>query len=543
MDVSVRRAVRDPRVDVAAVFVLALATRLGMVWASPGGITGNFGYDASVYYAAADALVHGRLPYSDFVLLHPPGIMLALTPFATLGRIVGDDTGFATANTAFSVIGALNAVLVLLIARRLGCDRRAAVLGAVFYAVWFGAVCAELCARLEPLGSLAFLGGVLLLTGAVPHGRAELHARAGSHRTVTLVAAGAALAAATTVKIWWIVPVLLVLGWHVLGARRRALWPLLAGMVGTVAVIDGPFLVASHGAMWRMVVLDQIGRPADTSALNRLRDLTSVGVAYPSLAGSALTAALLLALLVVVAAVVAAVRSLVAMRTADTQPGATTRTAIGGLVVAVAVAQLGVLVVAPSFFVFYADYAAGALSLVIALAACRRPDTPTGRARRRAPSRVGSRVGPLTAGVAVALAAAMTATVVLARPDRAALPFPGASLAAKVAGKRCVMADSPMALIELDVLSRDLSNHCPNWIDVTGRTYDVDDEPLSRPANRLWQRDLRRYLLSGDAVIVIRDGTGLAPATMDAVTDHPVLDRSHGYTVYLVRHRGAVPDA
>ena len=47
----------------------------------------DYGYDAGVYYSAADALIHGRTPYRDFLLLHPPGLMLTLTPFAAIGRL------------------------------------------------------------------------------------------------------------------------------------------------------------------------------------------------------------------------------------------------------------------------------------------------------------------------------------------------------------------------------------------------------------------------------------------------------------------------
>ena len=49
-----------------------------------GGLYGRGNYDDGVYYAAAAGLVHGLLPYRDVLLLHPPGIVLALAPFAAL---------------------------------------------------------------------------------------------------------------------------------------------------------------------------------------------------------------------------------------------------------------------------------------------------------------------------------------------------------------------------------------------------------------------------------------------------------------------------
>ena len=113
-------AARWAALDVVAVFGVALALRLGMVLYSHGGMWGNFGYDGSVYYAAADALTFGRMPYQDFVLLHPPGLMLVLVPFALLGRLVGDHAGFVAATCACEVLGAINAVLVVLVSRRAG---------------------------------------------------------------------------------------------------------------------------------------------------------------------------------------------------------------------------------------------------------------------------------------------------------------------------------------------------------------------------------------------------------------------------------------
>src|SRR4051794_25123499 len=89
----------------AAVFVTALAARLAVVLVSPGRPCGTFGYDSSVYFTASTALIHGRLPYRDFVFLHPPGVVLALTPFAWLGRLTTDHTGFVAAVLAFALLG------------------------------------------------------------------------------------------------------------------------------------------------------------------------------------------------------------------------------------------------------------------------------------------------------------------------------------------------------------------------------------------------------------------------------------------------------
>ena len=49
--------------------------------------------------------MHGEVPYRDFVLLHAPGVVLLLTPFALIGRLTSDPTGFAPALIAMNVLG------------------------------------------------------------------------------------------------------------------------------------------------------------------------------------------------------------------------------------------------------------------------------------------------------------------------------------------------------------------------------------------------------------------------------------------------------
>jgi alpha-1,2-mannosyltransferase len=108
---------------------------------------------------------------------------------------------------------------------------------------------------------------------------------------------------------------------------------------------------------------------------------------------------------------------------------------------------------------------------------------------------------------------------------------------------RCVMSDSPMALIALNALDRNLASGCPNWIDVTGRTYasdmDVrgqDGRPVHRIANLRWQRALRDYLLSGDVVVIMRaKDVGISPMTWNAIQAGGVLAADGSHVIYGVR--------
>jgi hypothetical protein len=117
---------------------------------------------------------------------------------------------------------------------------------------------------------------------------------------------------------------------------------------------------------------------------------------------------------------------------------------------------------------------------------------------------------------------------------------PPRALAPRLAKVRCVMSDSPMPLIRLNVLDRNLANGCRDWVDVTGRTYapdmnvrGPDGKPVPRVENGPWQRALADYLGSGQAVIVGRgNGSGMSGATFDAIRGSGVLATAGADVIY-----------
>src|SRR3954470_2421411 len=400
-----RRSVAGDALLIAA---LAFVLRFGVVLFSHGGPGGLYGYDAGVYYSAADALTFGRVPYRDFIFLHPPGLMVFLTPFAALGRLTTDHTGYIMANLAFDVLAAINAVLVWAIARRWGLRRRSALVGGLFYAGWWGGINAEIGVRLEPLGTFAFLSGILLLAGQQHPSRRRA------------AAAGALLAAACCVKIWWLAPVLVVLGWHLLHRPlRRAAGFLALGAIAAGAAVTGPFLALAGSEMWHRVVSDQLGRKYHTQPYVRIQFLAGLRKGLPFLP----TPVVALVVLVIGAVFVAAIA--VAWRQAAAR-----------MVVAVLVAQFLVLNAAPSFFNFYSGFVAGSLALTIAAA------VEPAAAGTRAPARLDHRVG-----FAAAVIASIVTLGALVHSRDLVDPFPGKRFDRATAGMRCVMADSNSALI------------------------------------------------------------------------------------------------
>ena len=148
-------------ITVAAIIgAIAFVVRLVPVLRG-GGLFGMGNYDDGVYYAAATGIIHGRLPYRDFLLLHPPGVPLLLTPFALVAQLTSDSYGFALARVAWMLLGAANAVLIWRILRPLGLV--GAIFGALSYAVFYPAVYADKSTLLESPATTALLVAILLL--------------------------------------------------------------------------------------------------------------------------------------------------------------------------------------------------------------------------------------------------------------------------------------------------------------------------------------------------------------------------------------------
>jgi hypothetical protein len=467
--------------------LLAVGVRLAAVLAG-GGLGGLMGYDDGVYYAGADAMLAGRAPYRDFLFLHPPGILLALAPFAELGRLTSDPTGVMVARFAFMAVGGLNAALVARIASRSGL--LAAAVGGTFYALWTPAIFSERTTLLEPLAGTAVLTSVLLLDGSA------------TRRRVPLLA-GLALGAACTLKIWYVAPALVVVAWQLAVAGRRRALLVVAGGALSVVCLCAPFFALAPGQMIHMVLLDQLARPSRISRLDRLASIAAV----TSHGASGHAELLLVGVLVLGSSVIAArspgARVLVALLT------------VNGLV----------LVAAPSYFPHYAVLVAAPLAMTIAVAVAEVVTS----ARR----------GPLLRRAGAALmCGAVVATLALTRLTHGyGLPVPDQFRAA-VGSSRCVVSDEPETLAVLDVLSRDLARRCPVPVDLTGITYGrdarwrPDGTPVPRARNPAWQRDLRAYLTSGQTLILLRGaGTGMGPALRRLVRRMPVVASGRGLQV------------
>jgi alpha-1,2-mannosyltransferase len=483
-----------PWAGYAAVGVLAFLVRLYPVLTG-GGLHGTDGYDDGVYVGGAEAVVDGRLPYRDFLLLHPPGMVYLLAPFALLGKLVGESDGWAVARLAVMALGAVSAVLVILVLRPFG--PAAALAGGVLYAVWPPVLGAETSTLLEAPANTLLLAALLVLGRRRPRPRAEL-------------VAGAALGLATTIKIWGVAPLLVVLMWQLLTRGRRPAGQVALGAAVGICVVCLPTFILAPRRMVDDVVSSQLQRAgSNTSPLLRAAIITPVSQLWPH----ASTAATVLA--VSAFALLTTVCAAIAWR----RPKAR-------IFVVLLVAQGLVLGVSPSFFPHYAAYLAPAVALTAGVAAGALLERG-GRTRSVARA-------PFLVALAVTYAVLLGSSLSTPRLS----PFDGARIRAVLGDRRCVASDAPGPLVLAGVLYRNLGRRCPTRIDVSGATYttdrvtDASGTSVARQRNPLWQKDILGYLLSGQAAVVSRrQADGFTPATWRTLSRLPVLYRARGVIV------------
>ena len=399
-----------------------------------GGLFGRIGYDGSVYYASASALTHGLLPYRDFLLLHPPGITLALLPFAALGRLVGDPYAFALARLAWFGLGAVSTALVFA-GRPVPRARGRRVAAAAFYAVFVPAVVSEHTTSLEAVGSVCLLG-----VGRAADPRARPADRA---RSSPLLAAGALLGVATGTKIWGVAVVLALVAWSVRrvgraargagagrrGRRHRRRLPAVLRRRARADVADGGRSTSSAGGGCRRA---SVAGFVDIAGL--LRAARDGRARRPGRPRAGPPAASLVVLAV--------------------------RDPLGRLAALLLVVTGAVLLSTPPWSVAYTGLAAPAFALLVGL--------------RRGPARRPARTPPAgRAAVVVAGLRRVRRGLAAGADVRQPLPGPQPRAGPRRGRPAASTTDDPIALIETGALQRNFALGCPVVLDPSGYSYDL----------------------------------------------------------------------
>jgi alpha-1,2-mannosyltransferase len=252
-----------PNKVIVAAAMLALALRLYYL-SRPGYLFGVTEYDDGSYLGSAVRLMHGQLPYRDFVFVQPPGITLLMVPVALVAKVTGTTWGLALGRILTVLAGTAGVVLTGLLVRRKGA--LAVVLACGIAAVHPESVAAAHTVLVEPwLVLFSLIGALLMFDGD----------RLASGRRI--VWAGAAFGFAGVIESWAIVPVLVLV---VLSARKPRRAAVFAGGVAAGFLIPTlPFAALAPHSFYESVVVAQIGKRINATriySLYRIRLMTGL---------------------------------------------------------------------------------------------------------------------------------------------------------------------------------------------------------------------------------------------------------------------------
>lgn len=487
--ISGERLVQIPALVV--VFALAWLARI-LPLLRGGGLSGYGSYDDSVYFASAVGLVHGRWPYRDFLLIQPPGIVVALTPFAFLTHFLGDAGGVAVSRLAWITLGSLTAVGLVWLLWRV--TRVGAVVAGLFYAFTWPTGMVERVTDLEGAQNFLLVLALVLLRPFGPN-------RTRGQRAAVLLA-GIAMGLAWSIKIWEIVPIAVILLWMMLRPHARHPRRFLLGAFAAVAVVCLPFFIAAPGKMWTMVVSDQLGRPWHKGWVKRLVYTTGTSHLLPTHGIGKGLLLLLLGLLIVLA--------LALLRPK------------GGLFVLLYLAMVVVLLKSPPTYVHYGSWPAPALAIVIGLAIAE-VIVLLGKIPIVAVTRAG--IGVLAVGCAVIL------TVLAYSPftAHAEAPAPTGAMASITAGlPGCITYDEPSEALSLNLVSRDLDRHCRFIVDLGAASHWAKLRPTSNARVRSRDDYALHYLRGGSAALLYRYVPGKHGSAIHIVGHWKLLARNRG---------------
>jgi Glycosyltransferase family 87 len=368
---------------IAGFTVLGLVLRLYLL-GRPGYLLGVTQYDDGPYFGSALRLVHGALPYRNFIIVQPPGITLLMTPAALLAQVTGTAWGMAVGRILTILASSAGILMVGLLARHRGL--LAVTLSCGILAIFPGSLVAAHTVLLEPWLVLFCLAGALAVL--------DRDRMTSSDRR--LMFGGLAFGFAGAIEVWAVIPVVVVVILLARQLRRAALF--VIGVAVGFAVPVLPFAALAPRRFYNSFFAAQLFRvvPTPTPVPKRLRMMTGIGqVLHLGDTG------VLIATLVIVIFVPAAFAA--AWLISRQVPAALDLFAVGTTALVVAA-----FLWYAQFFLHFPAFLAPFLGLSIGLAAARL----AAAVQRGEPQAASGRPGP-GAWVQWALAALATAGVVV----------------------------------------------------------------------------------------------------------------------------------
>ncbi len=263
--------------------VIGLGLRLFLL-SRPGYLLGVTQYDDGPYFGSALRLVHGALPYRDFIIVQPPGITLVMTPAALLAQVTSTAWGMAAGRILTVLASSAGIVLVGLLARHRG--PLAVALSCGILAIFPGSLVAAHTVLLEPWVTLfCLIGAVAVLD------RDQL-----ARSSRRLLWGGVAFGFAGAVEVWAIIPVVVIAALLAREIRRAALF--VGGVAIGFCVPVIPFAATAPRRFYNSFFAAQVFRvvPTRTPVHKRLRLMSGIG----QLLHLGTTATLIVAVIIVI---------------------------------------------------------------------------------------------------------------------------------------------------------------------------------------------------------------------------------------------------
>jgi len=253
----------------------------------PGYLIGITEYDDAVYFGNALRLVNGAVPYRDFAMVHPPGSMLLMAPVALLAKVTGTAWGLGIARLL--TVGADTACVALLgvLVRHRGPVTAGVACG--IYAVYPDSLVAAHTLMLEPWLNLFCLAGAVLVFDG--------DRIAGGRR---LVWGGVAFGFAGAIKLWGLLPLVIIVVLLIPRARRAAAFA--GGGLAGFGLPLLPFLIVAPAGVIDGVLVGQFVRSGahHPPLWPRLTDLTGLSAFSTSPGKTAILVVLLATAAVIV---------------------------------------------------------------------------------------------------------------------------------------------------------------------------------------------------------------------------------------------------
>ena len=209
-------------------------------------------YDTGVYVAGAIHFVHGVIPYRDFVLVQPPGLLYLLSPLTLFGIWGGAPSVLLAARVANCCISGLNVGLISGLIRQRG--RLIGVAAGLAYGFLPVMIFETDAVKLEPLCTCLCL--LALRTFKDTWKSSDVSDR-------QLLFAGMLFGAAATVKYWAVIP-LAATTLVLLPSCRAKILNILGGAAGIFILLCSPFLVAAGGPFISQTLTSQLQRTASS---------------------------------------------------------------------------------------------------------------------------------------------------------------------------------------------------------------------------------------------------------------------------------------